>query len=459
MKLVNGSWISVLTVGAALACSDGGSDSSSGSSGSGASPACNATDCFSTCLCQTKDAPLCAQACGGGTGGFSGTGGGAPGGAGGATGGAGGAVGGAGGATGGVGGATGGAGGQTGGAGGATGSGGGDFEACVAGLQPTCRTLEMDTAAKLETACKDTEFIPIPLTGGGAYGPMTIPGGPYGGKIEWNEGQGTPFVNPVNGSEPICLTIGIDTFREPASVTDDLKNTRDLDYSLYTIFRPACMKEGEKYPVITWANGTCGLTHGYAILLATVASHGFVIIASNSTWTNTAPTNGVQVRALDYAEALNADAGSVFHQRLDLAKIGAMGHSQGAAATSSADNDPRVKAAIYWNTGTSNEKPFLNVSGDRDVGGVTMSSVRDNTNDASQPGAWVYYHQVLQTGGTSTGHLVLMEQPDRVWELTVAWWKWQLNGDQGAKGMFVGDNCGLCNKTAEFDYGRNSRLQ
>ena len=114
-------------------------------------------------------------------------------------------------------------------------------------------------------------------------------------------------MNPVNTAEPICPTVGVQTFMEPASVNADLLNLRGIDHSLYTIFRPACMKEGEKYPVITWANGTCGFTHGYGPLLGHVASHGFVIIASNSTWTNTAPTNSVQLRALDYAEALNND--------------------------------------------------------------------------------------------------------------------------------------------------------
>jgi hypothetical protein len=336
---------------------------------------------------------------------------------------------------------------------------GGAFEACVAALKPLCKTIELDTAEEMETACKDTEFIPIPLTAGGAYGPVTMRGGPYGAKTEWNEGAGTEFVNPTNPAEPICLPAGIDTFNEPASVTDDLKNTRELDYSLYTIFRPACMKDGERYPVITWANGTCGLTHGYALLLGTVASHGFVVVASNSTWTATAPTNTVQLRALDYAAALNADSGSEFYQKLDLDKIGAMGHSQGAGATGAADNDPRVKAAIYWNSGVSNEKPFLNVSGDRDVNNRPLSTLQASTMGATQPGAWLWYHQVLETGGGSTGHLVLMEQPDRVWEVTVAWWKWQLNGDQTAKGMFVGDNCGLCNRDAEFEYGQNSLLQ
>jgi hypothetical protein len=80
-------------------------------------------------------------------------------------------------------------------------------------------------------------------------------------------------------------------------------------------------------------------------------------------------------------------------------------------------------------------------------------------NAATQPGAWVYYHQVLQTGGGSTGHLVLMEQPDRVMDMTLAWWQWQLNGDAEAKKMFMGDDCTLCNKADQFEYGHNTLLQ
>jgi hypothetical protein len=303
-------------------------------------------------------------------------------------------------------------------------------------------------------------MIPVPLTAGGNYGPMSIEEGPYGGKIDWNQGAGTEFVNPINTSEPLCLPGGVQTFNEPASVNAEILNTRDLDYSLYTIFRPACMKDGETYPVITWANGTCGLTHGYGPLLSTVASHGFVIIASNSSWTNTAPTNMVQVRALDYAEALNKDPSSVLYQRLDLTKIGAMGHSQGAAATVTAASDPRVKALIFWNGATSNVKPFLYVSGDRDVNKSSSPAVlSQGTNSATQPGAWTFYHQVLETGGGSTGHLVLMEQPERVVDMAIAWWQYMLNGDETAKKMFLGDGCGLCNKDAEFEYGHNGLLQ
>jgi len=184
-----------------------------------------------------------------------------------------------------------------------------------------------------------------------------------------------------------------------------------------------------------------------------------VVVASNSTWTATAPTSGVQLRALDYAKALNEDPTSILYQRLDLDRVGAMGHSQGASATVTAAKDARVKAVMLWNAGTSSDKPFIDISGDRDVGAPTVSSMKTDTDDATKPGAWVYYHQVLETGGTYTGHLVLMEQPDRVWSLAVAWWRWQLEGDAEAKKTFVGAACGLCNRASEFEFGRNSLLR
>lgn len=334
-----------------------------------------------------------------------------------------------------------------------------EFDACLATIEPLCKASDHTTAESMESRCMATEMIPIPLTGGGMHGPVTLEGGPYGAAVLWNEGAGTEFVNPVNASESICVPVGIGTFNEPASVSDDLKNLRGVDYSLYTIFHPACMRAGETYPVITWANGTCGEMAGYVALLGSIASHGFVIVASNSTWTNTGNTNGVQLRALDYAEALNADPSSILHGRLDLEHVGAMGHSQGAAATASADADPRVDAAIFWNSGNSNEKPYLNVSGDRDLGMNTALSMQSDVDAATQPGAWVYYHQILETGGSSTGHLVLMEQPERVVDMAVAWWNWWLKDDQHAKQTFVGDSCDLCDRSDEFDFGHNALLQ
>jgi hypothetical protein len=272
-------------------------------------------------------------------------------------------------------------------------------------------------------------------------------GGPYGAEQMWNQGvQDIPdadtaeFRNTVNAAELVCNPIGIDTFGEPADITDDLKNIRDMNQEGYTVYKPACMKEGEKYPLITWANGTCGYTHGYAMLLGATAAHGYVIIASNSTWTGgTAGYNGVtvQINAINYGEAINALPNHPLYQRIDLDNIGAMGHSQGAAATATNAGDPRIKALILWNTGASNVKPFLNVSGERDIGSPSVGSIESATNGASQPGAWLYHHSVLQTTGHSTGHLVNMMQPDRCVHMAVRWWDYWLKGDQTARQEWV----------------------
>jgi hypothetical protein len=319
---------------------------------------------------------------------------------------------------------------------------GGPFEMCTASLKGQC------AYADKETACSGIMTAMIPLTNGQTWGNTEIKLGPYGGYVEWNQGQ--MFANPVNAAEDTCAFIA-STFGEPQSTTDDILNLRGGDLSLYTIFRPACMKDGEKYPVITWGNGTCGQSGGYAALNITLASYGFVVISANSRYTNAG--NNEMLRALDLAKALNEDTNSKFYQKLDLDKVGAMGHSQGGAATVNAAMDPRVKSAIVWNADLSAPKPFLAVSGERDISGQSAAQMMSGVNGASQPGAWLYYHKVLETGGNFTGHLTLMEQPERVTDMTIAWWKYQLNGDAEAKKMFVGADCGLCNKKDEYEYG------
>lgn len=330
-------------------------------------------------------------------------------------------------------------------AGGAAGTSGGSFEACVAALKPTCSYDEK------ETACASLMTPTIPLTAGGTAGGVDIMAGPYGGYVEWN--QGKDFANPVSSSEDTCSFLAA-TFGEPQSVTDDVLNLRGQDLSLYTVFRPACMKEGEKYPVITWGNGTCGQSGGYAALLATLASHGYVIFAANSRFTDAG--NNEMLKALDFAKAANEDPMSIYYQKLDLDKIGAMGHSQGSSATAHAATDPRIKAVILWNAGLSASKPFLAVSGDRDITGYTAAQMKSGAESASQPGAWLFYHKVLETGGNVTGHLTLMEQPERVTEPTIAWWNYMLKGDEEAKKMFVGTDCGLCNKMDDFEFGEHN---
>lgn len=114
---------------------------------------------------------------------------------------------------------------------------------------------------------------------------------------------------------------------------------------------------------------------------------------------------------------------------------------------------------MFFSGGTSNHQPFVYISADRDIGSPTTTTLSNATNGATQPGSWIFYHDVLETGGSSTGHLVLMEQPERVLDMTIAWWDYQLKGDATAKNMFVGGGCTLCGQTSEYEYGHNPLMK
>lgn len=85
--------------------------------------------------------------------------------------------------------------------------------------------------------------------------------------------------------------------------------------------------DGVRHPIITWGNGTFRPTGSYAALLRHLASWGFVVIATPSTWTGDGHEILAAVHALLDA---NEDPSSIFFHRLDPAKIAASGHSQGA---------------------------------------------------------------------------------------------------------------------------------
>jgi hypothetical protein len=317
---------------------------------------------------------------------------------------------------------------------GAAGAGENPTSACVSGLKP-CKMRDKFacssfTTVDVGTLVKATEFKL----------------GPYGAIMEQNVGKG--FEVPENASESGCPAVA-SLFGEPADVTADTSDLKDVDLTLYTVYRPACPADGEKFPVITWGNGTCGQTEAYGGLLRYVASHGYIIFASNSRYTG---GNGAMTKALDFAEAANKDANSVYYNRLDMEKVGAMGHSQGGGATVTAASDARIDSLIIWNASTSAVKPFLAVSGDSDVTGFTASSMAGDIGRSTQPSAWLYYHKVPQTGSVS-GHLTLMIQPERVVEAATAWWDYMLKGDTKARDMFIGDACGLCGKKDDFEYG------
>jgi hypothetical protein len=290
----------------------------------------------------------------------------------------------------------------------------------------------------------------------------TITLGPYGSITDPNVGKG--FENAIqNGDTPgstFCQSF-IDLGFDPdpsfsAQVNQLLTGTAmgiTVNYALYTVYRPATWPS-TPVPVITWGNGTCAPSEGYGALLRYVASYGFFVVAANSREVGSG-TPPPMVNALNYAESANKDPTSPYYQKLDMTRVGAMGHSQGGQATVTAAQDSRVKDIIIFNALDSASKPYLAVSGDLDITNYTPASMASAINESTVPAAWLYFHMIDVVSKSLSGHLLIMTQPERVTEPTVKWWQMMLQGNTSAQSEFLGSNCNLCNMSAEFQYGEN----
>ncbi len=281
--------------------------------------------------------------------------------------------------------------------------------------------------------------------------------------MDVNVGKG--FANAVqSGDMPAnaatCKTF-VNAFGEDPKLGAQLLQTTvngvSLDFSLYTVYRPVNWPEGE-IPVITWGNGTCAQPEGYGALLRYVASYGYFVVAANSRWVGEG-TPAPMLHALDYAAAANMDSTSPYYQKLDMTKVGAMGHSQGGSATATAANDSRVKDVIIFNAvDTGVAKPYLTTSADMDITGFTAASMASAIDAATQPAAYIYWHNPVGMGSLR-GHLVIMLSPQRATGPTVAWWQMMFRNDSASHDMFVGSSCGLCNHSSDYNYGANTLLK
>ena len=190
-------------------------------------------------------------------------------------------------------------------------------------------------------------------------------------------------------------------------------------------------------------------------LLRYVASYGFFVVAANSREVGSG-SPAPMLHALDFAAAANKDSTSPYYGKLDMTKVGAMGHSQGSAATATAAKDPRIQDIILFNTGDTAPKPYLAISGDTDITFYTPSTMAAAVDASTVPAAWLYFHQIDVIGRSFSGHLTLQTQPERVVEPTKDWWQMMLQGDTKAQSEFVGPNCGLCGDAGAQEFGENN---
>jgi hypothetical protein len=217
----------------------------------------------------------------------------------------------------------------------------------------------------------------------------------------------------------------------------------------FTLFRPMDLAQGGLcHPVVTWGNGTGAAPTTYRTLLTQLASHGFVVIASNSP--NVAMgTPPPMVAGVTWVLAQNDDPTSVMYHRIDTTHVGATGHSQGGFATTTAGADMHIVtiAPIAGATATRNlHGPALLLCGGMDMtvpcsmvmnafNGITNQPVMIADQLAIGHGNWISFR-----GGALNPYEVAV----------TAWMRVHLMGDTSLRGRFYGPSCTLCQDTATW---------
>ncbi|MEU5216693.1 acetylxylan esterase [Streptomyces sp. NPDC020807] len=249
-----------------------------------------------------------------------------------------------------------------------------------------------------------------------------------------------------------------DTTTSPAPAAVDFGRTGPYEVNVdigvvHTFYYPKNMgQSGERHPVVIWGNGTGAVPGVYSSLLRHWASQGFVVAAANTPTSNFA----ISMRAgIDVLEQWNADPDSPFHGKVDLDHIGSAGHSQGGAAAINAAVDPRVDTAVPIQPGPLADpdlmdEPVFHLAGQRDLT-VWPALVKALYRDSGHVPA--VYGEVR-----GAGHLSSIGDGGEFRAPTTAWLRFWLMGDERARGLFFGANCGYCADTGLWsDWMRNTQ--
>jgi dienelactone hydrolase len=214
----------------------------------------------------------------------------------------------------------------------------------------------------------------------------------------------------------------------------------------YTLIAPAALGEnGFKHPLITWGNGIATNPTLYPGLLGGIASHGFVIVASDSTAVNAA----LMTTGLDWLIQQN-DPGGLFEGKLNTSCLATVGYSLGGGGAVQAGSHADVLATVAFHNlradAANLNGPLLLITSTAD-GFVPKASNAQLTYDSSAKVATVMATWNPGEPPSNTGHLTPLGDAGVERAPAIAWLRHWIYGDVGAKKYFYGADCILCERS------------
>jgi hypothetical protein len=285
-------------------------------------------------------------------------------------------------------------------------------------------------------------------TGGTASGGSSSGGGTGGDGGTASGGAGTGGGTSTGPFPPVT------DFTKDGPFTSTVVNATGPNGN-YAVYVPTPLApNGAKNPIVGWMSGGGTTQSGYP-LLPRLATHGFLVVASN-----TVPGIGAEVAlgqeiiaGIDWAIAENGKAGSQFEGKLDTTKLASMGYSMGSLATFTIANDKRLTTTVHISGGNMVPERVDNLHapaaficgtpGDSSCNILSATCDIAGANCATDfAGSKVPTFYAVFPGG----HLGVLQAPmqDRIYLAATAWLRWKLMDDTTLAPMFVGPDCTIC---------------
>ncbi|MDO4523536.1 MAG: hypothetical protein Q4B57_10405 [Eubacteriales bacterium] len=214
--------------------------------------------------------------------------------------------------------------------------------------------------------------------------------------------------------------------------------------------------ENKKYPVIVVCNGSGWKGSLNKAQYQFYASYGFIVIATEETYSWNAFGAEMCIRHLERLNDYISDEGekSIFYQKIDFDNVGIIGHSQGGvgvinaitntdhkdiykAAVALSPTNEEMASALEWPYDASKiQVPIFVISGEGGGDDWVITLEQLNQLYSHIPGNKVMARRVNTPHGTT----VVSEDG-----YVMAWFMWQLQGDEEAAKAFTGDNPEIMN--------------
>jgi hypothetical protein len=278
-------------------------------------------------------------------------------------------------------------------------------------------------------------------------------GGPAVVDVPCNPSDKMPDAKPV--TDALVQATGM-----PSTGQFDVVVELDPGISDHTIWRPEPVGM-IKHPILAWGMGACSndsTSSGgvFSEMLREMASHGILVIADGTpggvgTGSDTGTTAAL-IKAMDWAEKENERPCSKYYHKLETKKIAVSGQSCGGIMAENAAADPRVTAAIPFDSGLFARDTALYMKLH-----TPMAIVDAGPDDIAYSNGQADF-QAINTipimfanyeFNSSFEHNAGFTDQDNsgvFGVLAIAWLNWWLFDDMGptGKGYFVGDQCGVC---------------